>query len=84
MEEVSKHETWLSEGLVGLCWTSELHEISIFPPIVNIFIDEKNWSYTLRGVESRIRALPAFELNDVHKLDPGFHRQQLNYWHNQG
>jgi predicted transcriptional regulator of viral defense system len=23
-------------------------------------------------------------LNDARKLDPGFHRQQLNYWHNQG
>jgi predicted transcriptional regulator of viral defense system len=37
-----------------------------------------------RELESRIRALPAFNLNDVRKLDPGFHRQQLNYWHNQG
>lgn len=35
-------------------------------------------------MESRIRALPAFNLNDVRKLDPGFHRQQLNYWQNQG
>ena len=31
-----------------------------------------------------IRALPAFNLNDVRKLDPSFHRQQLYYWHNQG
>jgi len=37
-----------------------------------------------REFESRISALPAFNLNDVRKLDPGFHRQQLNYWHNQG
>jgi predicted transcriptional regulator of viral defense system len=37
-----------------------------------------------REFESRIKALPVFNLNDVHKLDPGFHRQQLNYWHNQG
>jgi predicted transcriptional regulator of viral defense system len=28
--------------------------------------------------------LHTFNLNDVRKLDPGFHRQQLNYWHNQG
>ncbi len=34
--------------------------------------------------ESEIRALPAFNLNDVRKLDPGFHRQQLHYWQNQG
>jgi predicted transcriptional regulator of viral defense system len=25
-----------------------------------------------------------FNLNDVRKLDPNFHRQQLNYWQNQG
>ena len=37
-----------------------------------------------REFESRIRALPTFNLNDVRKLDPGFHRQQLNYWLNQG
>jgi len=37
-----------------------------------------------REFESKIRMLPAFNLNDVRKLDPGFHRQQLNYWHNQG
>jgi predicted transcriptional regulator of viral defense system len=37
-----------------------------------------------REFESRIRALPAFNLNDVRKLDPDFHRQQLNYWYNQG
>ena len=37
-----------------------------------------------REFNSRIRALPAFNLNDVRKLDPGFHRQQLYYWHNQG
>ena len=37
-----------------------------------------------RRFEAEIRALPAFNLNDVRKLDPGFHRQQLNYWLNQG
>jgi len=37
-----------------------------------------------REFETKIRALPAFNLNDVRKLDPSFHRQQLNYWHNQG
>jgi len=37
-----------------------------------------------REFEARIRALPAFNLNDVRKLDPDFHRQQLNYWQNQG
>jgi predicted transcriptional regulator of viral defense system len=37
-----------------------------------------------REFESRIRDLPAFSLNDVRKIDPGFHRQQLNYWQNQG
>lgn len=37
-----------------------------------------------REFASRISTLPAFNLNDVRKLDPGFHRQQLYYWHNQG
>ena len=37
-----------------------------------------------RDFESRIRELPSFNLNDARKLDPGFHRQQLNYWQNQG
>jgi predicted transcriptional regulator of viral defense system len=37
-----------------------------------------------REFESRMRALPAFNLNDVRKLDSGFHRQQLYYWQNQG
>lgn len=37
-----------------------------------------------REFEARIRELPAFNLNDARKIDPGFHRQQLNYWHNHG
>jgi len=37
-----------------------------------------------REFESKIRTLPVFNLNDVRKLDPDFHRQQLNYWQNQG
>lgn len=37
-----------------------------------------------RELEAKIRELPAFNLNDVRKIDPDFHRQQLNYWHNQG
>jgi predicted transcriptional regulator of viral defense system len=37
-----------------------------------------------REFESTISALTAFNLNDVRKLDPGFHRQQLSYWQNQG
>jgi predicted transcriptional regulator of viral defense system len=37
-----------------------------------------------REFESKVKALPAFNLNDVRKLDPDFHRQQLYYWHNQG
>jgi predicted transcriptional regulator of viral defense system len=37
-----------------------------------------------REFEAKIKELPAFSLNDVRKIDPDFHRQQLNYWHNQG
>lgn len=63
--------------------TPELYEVIIFQN-VNIFIDNEKYNMKFREFESRIRALPAFNLNDVRKLDPGFHRQQLNYWHHQG
>lgn len=33
-----------------------------------------------RVFENHMKDLPAFNLNDVRKLDPGFHRQQLSYW----
>ncbi|RLD09940.1 MAG: hypothetical protein DRI56_03450 [Chloroflexota bacterium] len=33
-----------------------------------------------REFENQLNVLPAFNLNDVRKLDPGFHRQQLSYW----
>jgi len=33
-----------------------------------------------RDLENQVKDLPAFNLNDVRKLDPGFHRQQLSYW----
>ena len=34
--------------------------------------------------ENRVKALPAFNLNDVRKLDPDFHRQQLSFWLQRG
>lgn len=37
-----------------------------------------------REFESKIINLPIFNLNDVRKIDPRFHRQQLIYWRNQG
>ena len=33
-----------------------------------------------KNFSSLINHLPAFNLNDARKLDPNFHRQQLNYW----
>ncbi|NSW53826.1 MAG: hypothetical protein HPY85_15100 [Anaerolineae bacterium] len=36
-----------------------------------------------REFEQRVRNLPAFNLNDIRKFAPGFHRQQLSYWQNQ-
>ncbi|MBU1200596.1 hypothetical protein KJ953_03655 [Patescibacteria group bacterium] len=33
-----------------------------------------------RDFEEKIAELPVFRLNDVRKLDSGFHRQQLSYW----
>ncbi len=46
----------------------------------NIFIYIKKWIMKLRELENQMKRLPAFNLNDVRKLDPGFHRQQLSYW----
>lgn len=37
-----------------------------------------------RDFENKIKSAPFFNLNDVRKLDPSFHRQQLNYWQDQG
>ena len=37
-----------------------------------------------REFESRVEKLPAFNINDVRKFDPGFHRPQLNYWQDRG
>jgi predicted transcriptional regulator of viral defense system len=33
-----------------------------------------------REFETQVKALLAFNLNDVRKIDPSFHRQQLSYW----
>ena len=38
----------------------------------------------IRDFENQIKDLPAFSLNDVRKLEPGFHRQQLNDWQERG
>jgi predicted transcriptional regulator of viral defense system len=37
-----------------------------------------------RNFQRHVRDLPAFNLNDVRKLDPDFHRQQLSDWLDRG
>lgn len=37
-----------------------------------------------RDFQRHVRNLPAFNLNDVRKFDPDFHRQQLRDWLNRG
>jgi predicted transcriptional regulator of viral defense system len=37
-----------------------------------------------RELEAKVRPLLAFNLNDVRKIDPDFHRQQLSYWLKKG
>jgi predicted transcriptional regulator of viral defense system len=37
-----------------------------------------------RDFQTHVRNLPAFNLNDVRKFDPDFHRQQLNDWLGRG
>jgi hypothetical protein len=58
-------------------------------PVVIIFPNVNNNNNNKQTMKFRefwlkIKALPAFNLNDARKLDLGFHRQQLNYWHNKG
>jgi predicted transcriptional regulator of viral defense system len=37
-----------------------------------------------RDFQTHVKNLPAFNLNDVRKFDPDFHRQQLNDWLGRG
>ena len=37
-----------------------------------------------RDFQTQVRDLPAFNLNDVRKFDPDFHRQQLSDWLDRG
>ena len=37
-----------------------------------------------RDFQAQIKNLPAFNLNDIRKIDPDFHRQQLNDWLGRG
>ena len=37
-----------------------------------------------RDFQRRAKGMPVFNLNDIRKLDPDFHRQQLNDWLNRG
>jgi hypothetical protein len=72
--------------MVRLLWlylTTEQFKDNIFP-IVNNNNNNKKQIMRFREFESKIGELPAFNLNDVRKLDPDFHRQQLNYWQNRG
>jgi predicted transcriptional regulator of viral defense system len=52
--------------------------------IVNDNSNKKKWIMRYRDFESKIKHLPVFNLNDVRKLDPGFHRPQLSYWQERG
>jgi len=38
----------------------------------------------IREFESQIKDLPAFNLNDIRKFAPGFHKEQLSYWQTKG
>jgi len=37
-----------------------------------------------RNFESKVKDLPLFNLNDIRKYDPGFHRRQLSDWQKRG
>ena len=52
---------------------------NIFPN-VNTDINIRKYIVRFRDFETRMQFLPAFNLNDVRKFDPGFHREQLSDW----
>ncbi len=50
---------------------------------VNIFIYFKKYMKYL-DFKKKLIELPAFNLNDIRKVDPGFHKPQLTYWLDKG
>jgi len=83
MEGWEERCTALGKYFLCLYLTTEQIKNIIFP-IVNKNLNNEKQIMRFREFESKIRGLPAFNLNDVRKLDPDFHRQQLNDWQNQG
>jgi ribonuclease I len=61
--------------------TNDPLPIILFPNVNNNYY-KKKYNMRFRDFESKIKHLPSFNLNDVRKVDPGFHLQQLNYWQN--
>ena len=51
---------------------------------VNNSIDIEKWIMRIRDFQRHVKDLPAFNLNDIRKFDPDFHRQQLSDWLNRG
>ena len=38
----------------------------------------------IRDLESQLKDLPVFTLNDIRKFEPTFHKEQLSYWRSKG
>ncbi len=75
--------TW--DGPINHFYMLDKNQINgiIFPIVYKlIYFWKLNMRY--RSFENQVKTLPAFNLNDVRKIDPGFHKQQLWYWHNKG
>jgi len=47
---------------------------------VNTFVYFQKRMMRFRDLQTKIKDIPAFNLNDIRKIDPGFHRQQLTDW----
>jgi len=63
---------------------TELNENNKIFLNVNTYIVIKKHTMKFRDFQILAKNLPAFNLNDIRKLDPGFHRQQLNDWCKRG
>lgn len=60
------------------------HIIDIIFHKVNKYIYIKKYNMQFQTLRPLLKNLPAFTLNDVRKLDPGFFRQQLTSWLERG
>ena len=73
----------LKVSAVGTSLTGSTQTNRIFLNVYN-YIDIKEHIVKFRDFQELVKNLPTFNLNDVRKFDPDFHRQQFNDWLGRG